>query len=114
MNELFVVSDIVILAICIIGFYIAFRLWSLLGKQGITSWFMLAFLYAIVLRSLSLCVDLKLMPGLFELTKALALPLYLLLVLGLWGLHWQVRVKLLGQENKFHKIINWLINKNSK
>ncbi len=101
--------SIVVLCICVVGVYVSYRLWKLLGKQGITTFFMLAFLYAIGLRTLSLLGDLGYNDGLMAWTRPLSLPMYLLFVLGVWGLYWQVRQKLLGNgDHGVRKIIKWV------
>ena len=110
MNTLAIVLDILILVTCAIGLYVAYRLWSLLGKQGITSWFMLAFVYAFLLRMASLFSDMGLLG--MNTPRYLAFPMYVLFVLGLWGLHWQVRVKLVGNgEHTLKRLWNWLLGK---
>jgi hypothetical protein len=96
MNGFFVAGDILILIVCIVALYVAFRLWSLLGRKGITSWFMLAMIYAILLRTLSLLTDCGVTTGILTATKVLAFPMYVLLALGLWCLYRQVDEKLSG------------------
>jgi hypothetical protein len=89
MNLLAVVLDIIILVFCGLGVWVAYLLWCLLGKKGITSWFLLAFIYGILLRVCSLISDLGLLG--MDSPRYLALPLYILLALGLYGLFKQVR-----------------------
>lgn len=112
MNTVAITISILILLTCIIGLYVSFRLWLLLGKQGITTLFMFAFLYAIGLRTLSLLGDLGYNGGMMNWTRQLSFPMYVLLVMGVWGIHWQVREKLKGNgKHGIRKIIKWLIKK---
>jgi hypothetical protein len=86
-----VIISICVLIACALGFIVSFRLWSLLGKSGITSWFMLAFTYAIGLRTLSLLGDLGYGGGMMDYTRPLSFPMYVMFVLGVAGLLRQVR-----------------------
>jgi hypothetical protein len=89
--SLSIVISILVLVVCCFGFYVSYRLWAMLGKKGITSWFMLAFLWAIGLRTLSLLGDLGYHGGFMDWTRPLSAPMYGMLVLGLFGLYRQVR-----------------------
>jgi hypothetical protein len=109
MNAVATTISCLVLLTCFCGLYVSFRLWCLLGRQGITSWFMLAFLYAIGLRTLSLLGDLGYNDGMMQWTRPLSFPMYVLFVLGAWGLHWQVREKLVGNGGHgLRRVIEWI------
>jgi hypothetical protein len=88
---LFIIADIVIIIVCVIGFFLAYRVWCIMGKRGITSWFMLAMLYAVILRTFSLLSDMDVIHDFADYSKAMALPLYILLLMGLWGIYRQIK-----------------------
>ena len=110
MNTVAITIDILILMVCAIGLYVAYRLWCLLGKKGITSWFMLGWCYAAGLRTISLLSDTRVIT--WDMSRQLAFPMYVFFVLGLWGLHWQVRVKLVGNgEHTLRRLWRWILNR---
>lgn len=100
----FLFIDILILFIIMASLFYAFKLWVLLGRHGLVTWLVLAMVYAIPLRSLSLCADIGMSGALFNYTRILALPLYIFLLLGFWGLFQQVDRKLKNEPNP----VNWL------
>jgi hypothetical protein len=86
--------DFIILAICILAAWVTYCLWCMLGKRGLVTWLVYAMGYAILLRLLSVLSDAGYSWGIVSYTRVLALPMYLFLLLGLWGMYQQVASKL--------------------
>lgn len=93
--------DILTILVCIYGFYITFKLWCLMGKTGMITWLLWAMLYAVGLRCLSLFADMESVNfKLLEYTRSYAIPLYIFLVMGVWGIYKQVNKKFHGNGKK--------------
>ena len=103
--ELTFALDIVCIGLAIVGFYFSYRLWSSLGRHGITGWLMLAMTYSVFLRFVSIFKDFNLNWKWLDYSRTIALPLYLFLAIGLCGLYSQVRNKLTGNG---HNKLKWL------
>lgn len=108
MNVLIILIDCLILLTCIAAAYFSYRLWLMLGRHGITSWLTLAMVNAIFLRIVSLLSDCGEDWGFISYTRVLAFPMYLFLLLGLWGLLKQVSDKLKEMEPKPKGLSAWL------
>jgi hypothetical protein len=80
----------------------------MLGRHGLTSWLTLAMVYAIFLRIVSLLSDCGEDWGFISYTRVLAFPMYIFLLLGLWGLLKQVSDKLKEMESKPKGFSAWL------
>ncbi len=89
--------DAVILAICVLMVYVTYSLWCLLGKKGLTTWLVIAAGYSVLLRIVSLLADTSIywdVPAFVNYSRVLALPMYICLLLGLFGLLREVKDKL--------------------
>jgi hypothetical protein len=95
-----VIFDIASILFAIIGFIFAFKLWSSLGRHGITWWLLAAMIWAIILRLMSIGLDIGLKWNWLNYARQSAFPLYLFLTLGFWGLFNQVKNKLEGNGHK--------------
>ena len=96
--------DIICIGLALLGFYFAYRLWSLLGRHGVTLWLMSAMVWAIFLRFISIFKDFNLTWTWLNYIRQLAFPLYLFLTIGFAGLFIQVKNKMEG--NGHHGIWN--------
>ena len=99
------ILDIICIGLASVGLLFAYRLWSSLGKHGITGWLMLAMVYSVFLRIVSIFKDFNLNWTWLNYSRQIAFPLYLFLTIGLIGLYSQVKNKLDG--NGHHKL-KWL------
>jgi hypothetical protein len=90
MTALILILDFLILFICMISTYFSYRLWVLLGRRGLTVWFMYGMIYSVILRLTSIASDAGLRSVITEYTRVTAAPMYIFLLLGLVGLYRQV------------------------
>ena len=100
MNNWQVIFDVICIVFAVVGFYYAYKLWSALGKHGITIWLMCAMIWSIFLRVINLLKDFNVNWSWFSYKSQLATPLYLFLTIGLCGLYYQVTNKLEGNGHK--------------
>lgn len=91
MNSWLFVLDIISVLLTFAGFFFAYKLWAILGKHGVTVWLLCAMVWAIFLRMISIFHDIGLTWVWLNYSRQLAFPLYLFLLIGLYGLFSQVR-----------------------
>jgi hypothetical protein len=91
-----VILDIVSILFAALGFVSVLKLWSKLGKHGVTWWLLAAMIWAIFLRFMSIGLDLGLKWSWLNYARQSAFPLYIFLAVGFYGLYEQVSDKLEG------------------